>query len=135
MKRCILDSSFLIDLLNELADGLAGPAVRWLQRNPSAQLWITPVTVAEVLEGARDPEAVKAYLARYAWQGIHRIHAERVAIRRTRAAQRLGENDAWQSAIAENLDAIVVGHDHAFQRLGEGYEDHWRAGRTRQPPS
>ncbi len=131
MKRCILDSSFLIDLLNEIADGVAGRAARWLLRNPSAQLWITPVTVAEILEGARDPEAVKAYLARYSWQGIHRIHAERVAIRQKRNAHRMGENDAWQSALAENLDAIIVGHDHAFQQLGESYEDHWRSSRAK----
>jgi predicted nucleic acid-binding protein len=131
MKRCILDSSFLIDLLNEIVGGVAGPAIRWLQRNPAAQLWVTPVTVTEVLEGAHDPEAVKSYLARYSWQGIHRVHAERVAIRQKRASQRLGENDAWQTAIAEHLDAVVVGHDHAFHRLGEAYEDHWRAGRAK----
>jgi len=89
------------------------------------------VTVAEILEGARDPEAVKAYLARYSWQGIHRIHAERVAIRHKRNAHGMGENDAWQSALAENLDAIIVGHDHAFQQLGEGYEDHWRSSRAK----
>jgi hypothetical protein len=29
---------------------------------------------------------------------------------------RMGGNDAWHSAIAENLDAIVVGHDHANHR-------------------
>jgi hypothetical protein len=43
----------------------------------------------------------------------------------------MGENDAWQSALAENLDAIIVGHDHAFQQLGESYEDHWRSSRAK----
>ena len=101
MTQCVLDSSFLIDLLNEIADGESGPALRWLERNASTRLWITPVSMAEVLEGAQDPEAVQGYLGRYAWQGIHRIHAEKVASRQRRAAQRLGENDAWQVAIAE----------------------------------
>ena len=66
MKACLLDSSYLIDLLNEVADGREGPAIAWLKRNPRARLWISPATVAEVLEGAEDFEAVKAYLARYA---------------------------------------------------------------------
>jgi predicted nucleic acid-binding protein len=124
VKKCVLDSSFMIDLLNELADGDDGPARRWLGNNPTAQIWITPVTLAEVLEGAVNSDATRSYLARYSWQGIHRTHAERVAVRQRRAAHRLGENDAWQVAIADSMGAVVVGHDAAFQRLGERYDDH-----------
>ncbi len=68
MKRCLIDSSFLIDLLNDAADGRGGPAMSWLRRNSTAQIWISPVTWAEVMEGARDPEAVRARLIRYRWQ-------------------------------------------------------------------
>jgi predicted nucleic acid-binding protein len=40
----------------------------------------------------------------------------------------MGENDAWQVAIAEQMGAVLVGHDAAaFHRLGAGYEDHHRA--------
>jgi predicted nucleic acid-binding protein len=125
VKTCLLDSSFLIDLLNEIAAGNAGPALRWLERNHSAELWISPVTLAEVLEGAHDPEAVKDYLRRYSWQGIHRVHADKVALMQRRASRRMGENDAWQAAIAEHMGAILLGHDpRAFTRLGSGYEDH-----------
>jgi predicted nucleic acid-binding protein len=132
MRKYLLDSSFVIDLLNEIAGGLTGPALGWLQNNLSARLWISPVTMAEVLEGADDPEAVKAYLGRYAWQGIHRAHAEKVAHRQRRASHRMGENDAWQAAIAETMGAIIVAHDTtAFARLGESYEDHRRAGSRR----
>ena len=128
MRKCLLDSSFLIDLLNEMAAGEAGTALRWLQGNAAAHLWISPVTMAEVLEGAEEPEAVRDYLARFSWQGIHRVHADRVAVRQRRAAHRMGENDAWQVAIADQMGAVLVGHDHsAFHRLGEGYEDYQRA--------
>jgi predicted nucleic acid-binding protein len=128
MRKCLLDSSFLVDLLNEMAAGQAGPALGWLRRNASAHLWITPVTMAEVLEGAENPDVVRAYLARFSWQGIHRVHADKVALRQRRAAHRLGENDAWQVAIAEQMGAVLVGHDQAaFQRLGAGYDDHRRA--------
>ena len=125
MKGCLLDSSFLIDLLNEIAAGEVGSAHRWLRRNASAELWISPVTVAEVLEGAGEPEAVKDYLRRYSWQGIHRVHAAKVALIQRRTVRRLGENDAWQAALADHMGAILVGHDpRAFRRLGDRYEDH-----------
>lgn len=94
--------------------------------NPKARLWISPVTVAEVLEGAADADAAKAYLARYAWQGIHRMHAESTAARQRRSARRMGENDTWQCAIAERTNAALVAHDTAFRALGARYEDYRR---------
>ena len=125
MKTCLLDSSFLIDLLNEIAAADAGSAHRWLRRNASAELWISPVTLGEVLEGAADHEAVKDYLRRYSWQGIHRVHADKVALIQRRVARRMGENDAWQAALADHMGAILVGHDpRSFRRLGDRYEDH-----------
>jgi predicted nucleic acid-binding protein len=128
MSRYLLDSSFLVDLLNEIADrDAAGPALTWMRRNRRAQLWISPVTLAEVLEGAEDPDAIKAYLGRFAWQGIHRIQAETAALIQRRAADRLGENDAWQAAVAKCMKAKLLGHDDAFERLGGAYEDHWPA--------
>jgi predicted nucleic acid-binding protein len=127
VKDCLLDSSFIIDLLNEIARGKAGAALTWLHRNGTATLWISPVTLAEVLEGADDPDAVRDYLRRYSWQGIHRVHADKVATRQRRASRRMGENDAWQAAIAEQMGAVLIGHDpKAFKRLGATYEDHWR---------
>lgn len=125
MSRYLLDSSFVVDLLNEIADGEEqGAALSWLRRNRRAQLWISPVTLTEVLEGAEDVDAVKAYLSRYAWQGIHRVQAETAARRQRRAAERLGENDAWQAAVAQCMKAKVLAHDGAFKRLGVAYEDY-----------
>lgn len=124
MRRCLLDSSFVIDLLNETAGGRAGPATRWLQRNPAAQVWISPVTWAEVMEGAINKDAVRARLIRYRWQIIGHAQADRVALRQSHAARRLSENDAWQVAVAECMDADLVGHDRAFAVLGLRYEDH-----------
>ena len=125
MKRCLLDSSFVIDLLNEVAANQHGPARAWAERNRGAELWISPVTSAEVLEGASDASAVREAFRAFRWQTIGRQHAERAALRQSRAAQRMGENDAWQVAVAECMDAVIVGHDpRAFDRLGEGYENH-----------
>lgn len=39
----------------------------------------------------------------------------------------MGENDAWQAALAEQMGAVLIGHDpKAFKGLGAAYEDHWR---------
>jgi predicted nucleic acid-binding protein len=127
MSRFLLDSSFVIDLLNEIAANQRGPARAWTARNPGAELWISPVTSAEVLEGASDAVAVREVFRAFRWQTIGHQHAERAALRQSRATQRMGENDAWQVAVAECMDAVIVGHDpKAFDRLGEGYEDHRR---------
>jgi predicted nucleic acid-binding protein len=125
MKRCLLDSSFVIDLFNEGAAGSRGPARRWLESNGRADLWISPVTYAEVLEGAVDAETMRGIFRAFRSQTIGRQHADRVARHQRRSDRRLGENDAWQVAIAELIEATIVGHDpKAFSRPGIRYDDH-----------
>ena len=125
MGRFLLDSSFVIDLLNEMAANQRGSARAWAARNPGAELWISPVTSAEVLEGASDAAAVRKVFRAFRCQTIGLQQAERAALHQSRATQRMSENDAWQAAVAESLDAVIVGHDlEAFERLGLGYDDH-----------
>ncbi|MFZ4765436.1 MAG: type II toxin-antitoxin system VapC family toxin [Roseimicrobium sp.] len=121
----LLDSSFVIDLLNEIASQRPGDACAWLRSNRRAKLWVSAVTVAEVLEGAEDMDAVREFLSRFRWQGLHQSHAARAALLQRRAKQRMGENDAWQAAVAMEMRGKLVGHDpKAFTRLGELYCDH-----------
>lgn len=123
--NALLDSSFLIDLLNEIADASPGPACAWLARNRRVRLWVSAVSVAEVLEGADDIDAVREFLSRFRWQGLHHAHAARAALIQRRAKHRMGENDAWQAAVAMEMRGILVGHDSkAFGRLGAIYCDH-----------
>jgi len=125
MKRCLLDTSFVIDLLTEISEGGVGPAMRWSGGNRTASLWVSPITYAEVLEGAEDPVIVDRAFRAFRWQMIGRQHANYVALIQRRSAHRLGENDAWQVAIADLMGASIVGHDpKAFGRLGTRYEDH-----------
>jgi len=123
--NALLDSSFVIDLLNELAVARPGPAIHWLQQNRKAKLWISFVTMAEVLEGAQDVDHVRSFLGRFHWQGLHRAHALRTALLQKRARQRMGENDAWQAAVVLEMKGVLVGHDpRAFSWLGAAYQDH-----------
>jgi predicted nucleic acid-binding protein len=124
-RPCLLDSSFVIDLCDEVADGVEGPALRWLKKNRRAHLWISAVTFAEVLESAEDLSARRSLLSRFRWQGLHHTQAELVALLQRRSKQRMGENDAWQAAVALSMNGCVVGHDpKAFSRLGDAYIDH-----------
>ena len=131
MKRCLLDSSFVIDFFNEVAANKTGPARTWIAQNRSAALWVSPVTYAEVLERADNAEAVREAFRAFRWQTIGRQQGERVALNQRRSSSRLGENDAWQIALSECMDAVIVGHDpRAFERLGSNYEDHRKGAAT-----
>src|SRR5260221_6635168 len=113
------------DLLTDVADGVPGPAMKWLRTHRKAQLWISLVTYAEVLEIADDLEAVRGHLRRYRWQGLHHAHAEMVALLQRCNPRRVGENDAWQAATALQMNGSVVGHDpKAVARLGAAYIDY-----------
>lgn len=123
MKRpVLLDTSFLIDLERETANGEMGPARQFLPTLRGRPLVVSVVTVAEVMEGASDEAAALALLQRFSIQGVHLAQARRYALLQRRAARRLGENDAWLVATAESLNADIVGADRtAFERLGAGY--------------
>jgi predicted nucleic acid-binding protein len=125
----LFDTSFLVDLQSEQKAGMAGPATRTLAGLPDGRpLWISVVTVAEFLETAEDEMAAARRLGGFRVQTIGWAAARRCAAQQTRAARRLGENDAWQVALAVGGGLTLVGHDHAFAaRPGLDYLDH-RAG-------
>jgi predicted nucleic acid-binding protein len=122
----LLDTSFLVDFERETAAGVAGPASRTLDRLPaSARFYVSPVTVAEILEGADDAAETTRALATHQQQIIGWAVALRCAAQQGRATHRLGENDAWQAALAVGGGLTLVGHDKAFERVPSlAYLDH-----------
>jgi predicted nucleic acid-binding protein len=85
-------------------------------------LIVSVVTVAELLEGAADTLAARAFLQRFSIQGLHLTQAVRCALLQRRTSRRLGENDAWLVATAQSIDADIVADDRsAFERLGPRY--------------
>jgi len=118
----LLDSSFLIALERETFERENGPARRLLSRLRGRKIVVSVVTVEEILEGAVDRDAALASLQAFSIQGLHSAHATRCASLQSRAARRMGENDAWLVATADLLGAEVVGDDRtAFERLGNRY--------------
>jgi len=54
MTRYLLDSSFVVDLLKEIADhDHGGTALQWLRRNRRAELWMSPVTSPRFLRAPK----------------------------------------------------------------------------------
>jgi predicted nucleic acid-binding protein len=114
MKTALLDTSFLIDLADESAADVEGPAHRALVRLKGCRIYISAVTVAEVLEGAEDQGAAAAALSAYHFQTLGWGTARRCALAQSRSGRRMGENDAWQAALAVASGHCLVAHDHAF---------------------
>jgi predicted nucleic acid-binding protein len=125
MRTALLDTSFLIDLDAETAVGVDGPAMRTLEKLKGWRVFVSPVTVAELLEGAEDPLATARELAAYHSHTIGWQAAQRCAINQSRAPRHMGENDAWQAAVATVGRQRLVGHDRAFEgRAWLDYLDH-----------
>ena len=125
MKRCLLDSSFLVDLFNEYADARIGPVTAWLRRNPRAELWISRSRSRKSWREWPYPRSFGNDSIAIGGKGSVPCRPSEQRFAKRRAARRMGENDVWQTAIAECMSAVVVGHDRrAFDRLGDGYEDH-----------
>ena len=120
MKGYLLDTSFVIAYFNELATRKLGPARSYRATLPGhSRLYVSTVTLEEVLEGAADERAVERELRLLA--GFVSLGAEtaRRCARNQRAAKtqgrRMGENDAWIAATAELADLPLIGHDAAFK--------------------
>jgi len=68
---------------------------------------------AEVLEGAEDPDSVKAYLGRTRARNSSRACDNGIE---PTASRRVWANDAWNAAIA-SIWWVIVGHDSGGSRL------------------
>lgn len=113
----LLDTTFLVELEEEIAGRRAGPAVRFLEARPLETVAVSIVTVAEFAEGFEDSAVVEAFLTRFKVLSLSRAIAYKTAAMQRRLPHRLGENDAWIAATALAYDATLVGRDGAFARV------------------
>ena len=112
----LLDTSFLIAYFNEIADRITGPARKFRASMPTrARLYVSIAAMAELLEGANDPDKAERQLTEMAIPlGLHRQHARRAGMIQRRARSRgtrMGENDAWIAATAALAHLKIVGDD------------------------
>ena len=121
MKGYLLVTSFVIAFFNELASRrkTVGPAGRYLANLPRPhRLYVSTVTLAEVLEGTDEVRVVEGELRRLA--GVVSLGADtarkcgRIQRQAKAAGRRMGENDAWIAATAQISDLKLIGHDAGF---------------------
>lgn len=115
----LLDSSALIDLEHELADGRMGGVRGFLARHRGEDLACTTVTVGELASGG-DEESLRFFLRRLRKIPLSEAIAYRAgALDRemARGGRRLGENDNWIAATALCYSATLVHVDGDFRRV------------------
>jgi predicted nucleic acid-binding protein len=113
----LLDTSFLIELEEEVASRSKGPAHRFLAARPTEHVAISIVTVGEFAEGFTELRDVDEFVSRFRILQLSRTIAYRTAALQTSISRGLGENDAWIAATALAYDATLVGRDRAFERV------------------
>jgi len=113
----LLDTSFLIELEEELAERRVGPARRFMAENRKERFGVSIVSVAEFAEGFEDSSKVDVFLRKFRKEPLHTGIAYLNAALQSSLPQRLGENDAWIAATALYNRRKVVGRDKAFRRV------------------
>lgn len=113
----LLDTSFLIEFEDELAQRRPGVAMALLAAHRRAATAISIISLGEFAEGFTDAGAFGAFIARFRVVQLSRGIAWRAAMMQSSLSRRLGENDAWIAATALAYDATLVGRDPAFSRV------------------
>jgi predicted nucleic acid-binding protein len=116
----LLDSSYLIDLEEEIAGGGFGPAIAFAHTLRRSAPRISVVTLGELAAGAANEQAMRRFLSRYrvislkpeiAWL------AGRLERALATTGRRLGENDNWIAATALYYGEPIVTNDNDFARV------------------
>jgi predicted nucleic acid-binding protein len=113
----LLDTSFLIELEDELVKRRPAAAMAVLAANRRQATAISIITLGEFAEGFTDPQAFGEFVARFRVVQLSRAIAWRAAMMQSSLARRLGENDAWIAATALAYDATLVARESAFTRV------------------
>ena len=113
----LLDTSFLIEFEDELANQIPGPASALLSARRKVPVAISIVTFGEFAEGFVDPVALNKFLMPFRIVQLSRMIAWRAALLQSSLSRRLGENDAWIAGTALAYQATLVGRERAFARV------------------
>lgn len=116
----LLDSSYLIDLEEEIAAKTFGPAIAFAHAHRRSAPRISVVTVGEFAAGAADEQRTLRFLSRYRIISLKpEIGYLAGRLERALAAvgRRLGENDNWIAATALYYGEPIVTNDNDFARV------------------
>jgi predicted nucleic acid-binding protein len=116
----LLDSSYLIDLEEEVTERKFGPALAFANAHRRAAPRISIITLGELAAGSSKETGVRKFLSRYRVISL-KPEIAYLAGRLERAlsakGQRLGENDNWIAATALYYGEPIVTNDNDFSRV------------------
>lgn len=116
----ILDTTFLVDLEEELREARVGRAQRFLAARRSVQPIITVISMGEIAAGLEDNQAARYFLSRWRVLNLRpEIALTAASIDRLlmQTGDRLGENDNWIAGFARYYGRPLVSNDRAFDRV------------------
>lgn len=116
----ILDTTFLIDLEEELREGRTGRAQRFLAGRRRVQPLVTVISLGEIAAGMEDGEDARYFLSRWRVLNLRpEIALTAASIDRLlmESGGRLGENDNWIAGFARYYGQPLVSNDRAFDRV------------------
>jgi hypothetical protein len=113
----LLDTSFLIELEDEVARRKMGPAREMLAAHRRETAAISIIALGEFAESFSDPRALVEFLAPFRVVTLSRAIAWRTAALQSSLPRRLGGNDAWIAATALSYEAKLIGREKAFERV------------------
>ena len=116
----LTDTTFWIDLNEELRRGIVGRARTFMARHRATPLRVSIITWGELAAGVEQPADLERLLRRVrilylpmqvVWE------AGRIDAELSETGRRLGENDNWIAATARTWGLSVVTRDRAFGRV------------------
>lgn len=116
----ILDTTFLVDLEEELREDRAGRAQRFLAGHRAAQPLVTVISLGEIAAGMEDNEAARYFLSRWRVLNLRSeiaLTAASIDHLLMQSGERLGENDNWIAGFARYYGQPLVSNDRAFDRV------------------
>ena len=116
----LTDTTFWIDLAEEMAADEKGPAREFLAGHRSSNLEVSIITWGELAAGVGSPSELDQLLRRVRIVHLHlqvAWEAGRIERELTALGARLGENDNWIAATARAWGLRLVSRDKAFDRV------------------
>lgn len=113
----LLDTSFLVQLEEELRSDKLGAAWAVLRSYSRERPSVSVVALGECAEGFDDLREFDDFMHRFPVVQLSRSIAWRAAQMQASLSKRLGENDAWIAATALAYGATLVGRDACFARV------------------
>src|SRR5689334_16020718 len=112
----LLDTTFFIDLAEELQSGSAGPCRTFLEKHRHREKFASVVTLGEYAVGATAVET-RRFFRGYGRLALGRDLAIYAGRLQAATPFELGENDLWIAATAVYYGLPLVTRDKAFSRV------------------